>query len=499
MRDFLYDLKRTLTGKFTIIMIVLVILLSIGMAYVTVTVSQSPSSAPPSAVSHVLPDIYPVKGGYKIVDYAVNGYGQPVPHLAVSSYVFSFNGSSSSKTVLARLNGTTDSSGFVSFSYNTDMREVNYSYSAYYQYGSVTVNSTAFFETYHSNGKNATFFSSGFYHSNGGGSISNISLLPDYLYVIPVSSTTSKEPTNFLIYYAGPNSTAVPTMKVYFNYTNYISISAETNSNMTYLKTITGRNATIVTVPLNSSANNKDINVGVFASNDSAMGMGFIPYSVINSALVITELLQLPYEFLIPILGIFSAYFYYSKDKASGVLESIIVRPVTKGRLFASRFTAGVISFFVALIISLGFVDLVVLHYTGSALSSGSFFSILLSYFATAIAYSGIIYLISQFVKSQGAIIGIGIGLFFLLAIFWGDIAFLLPFVLHVNLSVPGAYSIVIALSSISPSFIPTMNTYLMNGLYTGDGVSLGSLLFVGIAWAIIPAVASFLLARSRD
>ena len=498
MRDFLYDLKRTLTGKFTIIMIVLVILLSIATAYATVTVSQGPSSAPPSAVSHVLPDIYPVKGGYKIVDYAVNGYGKPVPHLAISSYVFSFSGSPSSKTVLARLNGTTDSSGFVSFSYNTKMRDVNYSYSAYYQYGSVTVISTAFFETYTSNGKNATFFSPGFYHSNGG-SISNISLLPDYLYVIPVSSTTSKEPTNFLIYYAGPNSTAVPTMKVYFNYTNYISISAETNSNMTYLKTISGRNATIVTVPLNSSASNKNINVGVFASNDSAMSIGFIPYSVINSAIVITELLQLPYEFLIPILGIFSAYFYYSKDKASGVLESIIVRPVTKGRLFASRFTAGVISFFVALIISLGFIDLVVFHYTGSALSSGTFFSILLSYLATAIAYSGIIYLISQFVKSQGAIIGIGIGLFFLFGLFWQSIANLLPLVLNINLAAPGAYTIVIALSSISPSFIPTMNNYLMVGAFTSDGVSLGTLLLVGLMWAIIPAVASFLLARSKD
>ncbi|MCW6169447.1 MAG: ABC transporter permease [Thermoplasmatales archaeon] len=499
MRDFLYDLKRTLTGKFTIIMIVLVILLSVAVAFLVIAPS-TPSSAPPSAVSHVLPDIYPIKGGYKIVDYAINGYGQPVPNLAVSSYVYNFSGSSSSRTILQRFNGTTDSSGFVSFTYKTSMSAVNYSYSADYQYGSVTGNSTALFEIIYvsSIGNNVTYFSPGVYFFNGG-SHSNKSLSPDYLYVIPVSSTTSKEPTNFLIYYAGPNSTATPTMKVYFNYTNDFSPSTESNSNMTYLKTISGKNTSIVTVPLNSSANNKEINVGIFAANDSLMGTGFTPYSVTNSDLVVTSLLQLPYEFLIPILGIFSAYFYYSKDKASGVLESIIVRPVTKGRVFASRFTAGVISFFVALIVSLGFVDLIVFHYTGSALSSGNFFSIFLSYLATAVAYSGIIYLISQFVKSQGAIIGIGIGLFFLLALFWGDIAILLAFVLHVNLAVPGAYKIVIALSSISPSFIPTMNNYLMTGTLLNDGVSLGALLFIGLVWAIIPAVISFFLARSRD
>ncbi|MCL5989869.1 MAG: ABC transporter permease [Candidatus Thermoplasmatota archaeon] len=497
MRDFLYDLKRTLTGKFTIIMIVLVILLSVAVAFGTIAPSTS-SSAPPSAVSHVLPDIYPVSGGYKIVDYAVNGYGKPVPNIAISSYVYNYSGSSSSQNVLARFNGTTDGSGFVSFLYQTNMSSVNYSYNADYQYGSVTANSSAIFQNFSENGKNVTNFFPGVSLTNGG-TTSNSSLLPNYLYVIPVSSTTSTEPRNFLIYYAGPNSTKAPAMKVYYNYTDSFSNFAESPSNMTYLETISGKNASIVTIPLNSSGIDKQINVGVFASSDSFMGVGTTYYSVTNSNFIVTELLQLPYEFLIPILGIFSAYFYYSKDKASGVLESIIVRPVTKGRLFASRFTAGVISFFVALIISLGFVDLIVFHYTGSALSSGTFFSILLSYLATAVAYSGIIYLISQFVKSQGAIIGIGIGLFFLLAIFWGDIALLLPFVLHVNLAVPGAYRIVIALSSISPSFIPTMNNYLMTGLYTGDGVSLVVLLFVGLVWAIIPAVASFFLARSRD
>ncbi|MCL4340983.1 MAG: hypothetical protein M1431_02665 [Candidatus Thermoplasmatota archaeon] len=86
MRDFLYDLKRTLTGKFTIIMIALIVLFTAGIAFAAVSTSSS-SATPPGSEAYLLPAVFDSNGTYKVVDYAVNGYGQPVQGLRIVSYL----------------------------------------------------------------------------------------------------------------------------------------------------------------------------------------------------------------------------------------------------------------------------------------------------------------------------------------------------------------------------------------------------------------------------
>ncbi len=488
MNDFLYDIKRTLFGKFTIIMIVLVVLLSLGISYATLS-SSSASSAPPSAVATVMPDIYPTHGGFMIVDYAVNGYGKPVSGLSINSNVTNFS-STNKLEVIQQFNGVTNSKGFVSFQYNTTDKNVTYRYWSSYAYGKGTAISMADWI----NVSGSLSFSpggpnSGLYKQN----------VPNYVFILPVKNPNSDLPNSFLIYYAGPNSTHPPNMKVYYNVTpsgTSISSSSVVSKNTTYFGTISKTNNTIVTLPVKSNITNGNLNIMVTYTNDTVIAYNSVFYSVINSNSVIDSIIQIPYEFLIPILGIFSAYFYYGKDKASGVLDSVIVRPVTKGRVFLSRFIASAVSFFVALILSLALMDFVVYKFTNAAMSSTSFFEILLGYFAVAIAYAGIIYVISQFTKSQGAILGSGIGIFFLFVFIWGIIVALLSF--YINTAIAGSYVWIVALSSISPSFIPTLVTYFRTGLFSSY-VTIYSLLLVGIVWACVPAVISFFLARNRD
>jgi len=268
---------------------------------------------------------------------------------------------------------------------------------------------------------------------------------------------------------------------------------------MTHYKTISNTNYSIIALPINNSADDKYINIAVFNSSGDFLVSDTAYFSVTNSSVIIDAILQVPYEYLLPILGIFSAYFYYGKDKASGVLESVIVRPVTKGRIFVSRFFASSVSFFVSLIVSLALIDLIVHSYTGTLLSSRAFVSILLGYLAVAIAYAGIIYLVSQFTKSQGVILGIGIGIFFLFVLFWSGLVYLVAFAAHINLAIAGTYKWILVISALSPSFIPTMAIDLRAGLYTSDGISLASVILVGLIWACVPAILSFYFARKRD
>ena len=155
--------------------------------------------------------------------------------------------------------------------------------------------------------------------------------------------------------------------------------------------------------------------------------------------------------------------------------------------------------------------DIIIYKYTGSLLSSSYFFSILGGYLVEAIAFSGLIYLVSQFLKSQGGILGTGIGLFFVMVLFWSDLMALVLFALHVDSAVKSGVIAALALDTISPSTFPSLVIDLRSGVYGSTlGISTGylassvgittvSVVLVGLAWLLIPALASFFLARSRD
>ncbi|MCL4340984.1 MAG: ABC transporter permease [Candidatus Thermoplasmatota archaeon] len=333
-------------------------------------------------------------------------------------------------------------------------------------------------------------------------------------WLLVVANQSNRVENNILFHYVSENNTPLSAQGIYYNVTSVTGYTFPSpERHMTYYRTISDVNNAIITLPLNRSANGRPIEVELFNSTGHpTVGIVAPLYSTVSASSFIEGVMQIPYEFLIPILGIFSAYFYYGKDKASGVLESIITRPVTKGRVMVSRFTGGAMSFLAGLLIALALSDLIVLKYTGSALSNSSFFSILVGYTIEAVGFSGIIYLVSQFVRSQGGILGIGIGLFFVMSLFWNDLMDVLLFETHVNLAVKSGLVVSIILDSISPSYYPTLiftyhEGYLSSILgFVGQGVTaaslgitLASVTAVGIVWVVVPALASFFLARSRD
>jgi ABC-2 type transport system permease protein len=206
---------------------------------------------------------------------------------------------------------------------------------------------------------------------------------------------------------------------------------------------------------------------------------------------------------LIPIMAIFSAYFYYSKDKASGVMESIIARPITKGKLMISRLTGNSISFLVGLLISFGLADIILEYYTGFYLSTGTFATMLLGYLVEAIGFAGMMYLVTQFAKTQGIILGIGIGLLFILGFMWTTITEALLFELHITSATPFLKDLVI-LDSVSPSYFPDIIADYHLGLYStlsasSVGINIYSVVLIGLAWVLIPSLLALYFAKKRD
>lgn len=506
MRDFLYDFRRTFTGKFTIVMIVLIILATLGITYAAVALSSG-SSGSPGSTAYVMPEVYPSAGGYNITDYVVNGYGQPVHGLTISSSI-----TNTTTQVTTYFNGTSDSSGYLFFHYSSSSKIIAYNYSSSYTNGIALTKNQAYLN-------NQT--SKIFFYPNIIGSLADTAYPQNnstvVLYSMKVANPGSKVTSELMLYYAAPNGTVMPTYNLYYNVSqsNGVNFPPTSSNGMVFDRSVGGSNHYIMALPLNATANNKQVVVGLFNSTGTFVGgNAAVYYTTISTASILQSALELPYTFLIPIVGIFSAYFYYGKDKTSGVLESVITRPVTKGRLFVSRFVGTAATFFVALLIAVFGANLLLYAYTNAFMPVSSLMSIVLGYLVEAIAFSGIMYIISQYVKSQGALLGIGIGLFFLFVFVWGIITDLIIYLGHINLATSGGYALSIAMSAVSPNFFPTMVLSYDTGIYpptfaafsvgpsvlaSSVGITLATVLLVGLIWVVVPSLISFLLARSRD
>ena len=506
MRDFLYDFRRTFTGRFTIVMVVLIILATLGITYAAVALSSG-STGSPGSTAYVMPEMYPSAGGYNITDFAVNGYGEPVQGLSISSSV-----TNSTTHVTTYLNGTTDSSGYLYFHLSISDSYVVYNYSSSYSNGIALTPSQGYLVS--SPGKSA-FYSGvpGSMNLVGYGQQNSTAVL----YTMKVSNPNSKINSNEMLYYAAPNGTVMPSLDVYYRVSNGsgLTFPPSSSNGMIFDKTVGGSNYYLLNLPLNVTADKRQVVVGLFNSTGTFVGGNFpVLYSSVSTASILQSALELPYEFLIPIVGIFSAYFYYGKDKTSGVLESVITRPVTKGRLFVSRFVGNAATFLAALLLAMFFADVLLYGYTGSFIPVDSLLSIIIGYAIEAIAFSGIMYIISQYTRSQGALLGIGIGLFFLLVFVWGIIVELIIHFGHINTATAGGYAETVLLSAISPTFFPTMILSYDTGIYppsfatfsvgptvlaSAVGITLFSVVLVGLIWVAIPSLVSFFLARSRD
>ena len=349
MKGFLYDLKRNLSGRFTIIMIILIVLLTLAVGYGTVSSSSAPT--PPQEVAHVMPAVFKTSKGYNISIFAVNGYGTPAPGLKV---MISLQNSTLNK--YHNITVTTDKQGF----YNTSYNKTGYNLYKYYPEYLSGVNTSRIASAFIiKNNTNGTYYYSSSicsYFINHG----------NVFYMLKVHSHTSDVKSNILTYFVNANHSKIPKEKLYYNETGNFGSSAA----MTYVGTVQNVQYKIFNnLHLNRTVNNKFVSFGLMnSSNKTQVVLSGIFYSSVKPISIVGLALDTPYMFLIPLFGLFSAYFYYGKDKASGVLESVISKPVTKGNIYISRLFGSSITFIITMFASIGIVNLLIYKYTGGFL-----------------------------------------------------------------------------------------------------------------------------------
>lgn len=502
MNGFLYDIKRTLTGKFTIILIVLLVLVTAATAY---GAGSSADSAAPAHTDIVLPYVNDTGGFVHVSDYVINGYGQPVTGLSVTSSI-------ENCTDHTYYNKTYQSeNGYINFTESQNVTYFKYGYNAYYKDSSPIENSEDYIMYDMANP-------------------TRLQMGQPYSYINPSNPyyntyfNYSSEPIYAVLLKDKANPSQVSTM-VYIPHANHTTgnyplyISQNTSSSGIYgiskynitansVKDTSNTGIFIYTPHLTPADRNTYVNIYITNTTGAVMVASMsdisFEYTYAKPGTLLQNDLALFFGILlIPIMAIFSAYFYYSKDKASGVMESIIARPITKGKLMISRLTGNSISFLVGLLISFGLADIILEYYTGFYLSTGTFATMLLGYLVEAIGFAGMMYLVTQFAKTQGIILGIGIGLLFILGFMWTTITEALLFELHITSATPFLKDLVI-LDSVSPSYFPDIIADYHLGLYStlsasSVGINIYSVVLIGLAWVLIPSLLALYFAKKRD
>ncbi len=211
-------------------------------------------------------------------------------------------------------------------------------------------------------------------------------------------------------------------------------------------------------------------------------------------------------SFFMPLAAILGAYSSYGKDRLTGVLESILARPISRQGLAISRFLSTLTALAVAAIASVGIVDLVLNQVLGSALPQDYALAIISGLVVEVAAFTGLIFLLSHLVKSTGVLLGISIVLFVVLYFFWGLIVFLLTLLLGgTSGSAVAAEATLVSYYANPAQFLQLINVYVFQSssgisLQSSNyGVTLQAIVLDGLLWAILPFLAFLYLAVKRD
>ena len=213
--------------------------------------------------------------------------------------------------------------------------------------------------------------------------------------------------------------------------------------------------------------------------------------------------------FFVPLMAILVGYLTYGRDRASGVLESVIVRPVTKIGAMSSRYIATMSAILLSIAISIFVVDLFMNYYFDAFVSIGIVLNVIWGLAVEAAAFLGIMYILSHVLKGQGGILGIGIALFLVLVLFWSLL--IMPLILievfHYVIGSPAYTHAQTVMFYINPgSYMSLMETISLNELSSSLGQSVSTygitavnVVVAGILWIVVPLGIAIYLARSRD
>ncbi|MCL5783214.1 MAG: ABC transporter permease [Candidatus Thermoplasmatota archaeon] len=491
MSPILYDLRRTLTGKFTILLIILIVGFTALGAY---TMSSSGSGhTSPGNIYHTDVGYYHSNGTYHIVTYTFDGYGTPVINTPISLSV--------NKTFY---NGTSNSAGFYNSSLKSNESRIPVD-------AGVIVNASA----------SSFLVEPGFAFMQTNMSLINATTS---LRITLINQPGSLVYKMYNLFYVGPNDSRSPQLNAYYKAYNssaaatkaYYGNNLSTSANMTRIGAVGDFYTSSLKVPLTTSNQNSTFVLEFFNATTDKLVTSYPPVDLythisrVNQFSTVFAFLSGLYGFFIPIMAIFSSYLYYGKDRTSGVLESVATRPVTKSRILASRFAAVILSIFIALVISISVANILLAQYFGQMLPLSDVFGMVGIFLVVSAAFAGIVFLTSQLSRAQGTVLGVGIVMFIVFDMLWTFLILdlLLFYVFKLSPLAPSTGVVTAILDAINPAGFSSIASSLVTGTFTAGfnsypastvGITMVSVSIVGAIWLIVPFAITYYLSRIRD
>jgi ABC-2 type transport system permease protein len=427
---------------------------------------------------------------YHFLAYSYNSYGQPVAGTAVNVTLSDESGRHTSAE-------STNSSGFASWALSGEPGT-----------GEVPFNVTV-------KGLISGLSTSGSFPVPPSGNVFQLSGSPLASVVDPSNSSRS----DVLFVYEGPNGTLPTGYKVYYSFENPSgqTITAPTEAQMVFLGVPTSYATTfkLPAVPKSVTA----VTLGAFGENGTnQLFSSFSPQTqtVTSSSLSATSLFSSftasILALVVPLMAILVAYGSYGKDRATGVLESVLSRPVTRRGLALSRYISLILSISVALVVTMGVMEVLSQLLIGSMLSLAFASYAVLSLIVEAAAFVSILMILSHLIKSSGGLVGVGVGLWVFLDFFWSIIILIVGYASGVQIGSGNYFGMTMDLAFFNPAQFYSLVSGLVNGVSvstsTGGqlpistatyGLTPYTVTIAGALWIVVPVVVLLYLASKRD
>ncbi len=489
MKPIVYEIRRTLTSKFVIIMMIAIVGLSALLAYESASTSSSGNVPSEPLLSYG----YFINGNnLTMVGYAHDSYGNPVSQVSV---YYQYNGTE--YTAVSSSNGFANSTFTIGKSPQISID----TYYSYKQFGNRIVTSSTQ------------------YIVNESSHYSGLEIIPE---IFNPSNTSN---LGFMVMYIGQNGSPSPQVSIIVKAVNSSSQISDT-SNYTYYYNLSFISIAKIYPQINSNNRNMSFLVSAEGTNGKPVmiytGTGkFTPLIDLFKLSIYTPITESRLQSLvfsgaasilglfIPILAIFVAYLTYGKDRTNGVLESVLKRPVTRGELITTRFLSNALAILIAGSFAMIVTDIIYYRYLHMYFTQEFLLDLIWTYLVEGIAFLALVYLISHVVKSQGALLGAAIAVFVVMDLFWGVI----PIAVISALGISPASSSYITVNILFDYISPAGYSNLIQALITGQlgsfgGISINpstygitniALAFAGCLWMLIPFTLAYLLEKYRD
>ncbi len=473
-----YDLKKAMTSRGMLAVMIFMIVFSLAIIPL---ISQTAVSFQPGINYDY--SSYPTSNGFNVLMVAYNSFGQPLSGITFNLTGVNFD---FSKTL------TTNTSGLVEFLVPVKSNSTQ---------GPLSLNVNIV------GSSSSQIFPSQILLSGKPGMpnvLASINLVSD------VSNASKKD---IFVFAVGPNFSKP-------DYVLYYSIIPASKaggfygplneSSMKYLADIKDITTVVnFNVPSNVSINDMVL-VAAFQRNGTmitSLETNIISPNInISASQIASGFLSGILSVFVPLMAILGAYSIYGRDRVSGVLESVLVRPVTRRSLLLSRFVAGLLASASAVLITILVVDLIFAVKLNQFLSATFILWSWASLVVEVAAFIGLLFAISQLTKSTGALIGAGIGLFLVLDFLWQLIVFLALSAAGTGFGSDYALHIQTLLDFFNPSqylaLVQIYQSHTISGIpvnISSYGVTLVTLLLDGVAWVLLPLLLALWLVVRRD